>query len=172
MNILEDRLIICGVDDVPDYNLYRITHMLSVANPGAEIHRPMWFSGEYLELYFGDVDSESDAAQWGTKAPVDADVRHAVDFIVHAWRINTSRVLVHCDYGASRSPALAYVALAKKLGPGHEGKTLQVILNIQPSAVPNKLVVQLGDELLERHGALLKPLNKLYSKISKELLLK
>lgn len=132
MNILEDRLIICGLDEVPDYHSHHITHMLSVANPGARIVRPAWFSGEYLELYFGDVNSESDAAQCRTIAPSGEDVRRAIDFIVQAWRISTSKVLVHCDYGASRSPAIAYVALAKELGPGFEGKALKII-NEYPS---------------------------------------
>jgi predicted protein tyrosine phosphatase len=77
-------------------------------------------------------------------------------------------ILIHCDYGASRSPALAYVALANELGEGSGEKALQIILNIRPDSVPNKMVVQLGDALLKRNGELLKPVYELYRQINEE----
>jgi predicted protein tyrosine phosphatase len=144
--------------------------MVSIANPGGRIAQINWFTGEHLVLFFGDVVSEADAAQCKTQAPTLKDIRHAVEFISKAWRIKTANVLIHCDYGASRSPALAYVALAKELGPGMEEKALQTILQIQPDAVPNNLVIQLGDFLLERQGALIRPLKKMYDDLNDEIL--
>jgi hypothetical protein len=57
MDIINYRLVICGVDEVPDYRNHQITHMVSIANSKGFITRPAWFTGEYLELYFGDVVS-------------------------------------------------------------------------------------------------------------------
>ena len=74
-----------------------------------------------------------------------------------------------CDQGASRSPALAYVFLADQLGSGREASALELVIKIRPTAVPNRLVVQLGDVLLDRDGALLTPLRLLFQKMNEEL---
>jgi len=77
--------------------------------------------------------------------------------------------LVSCAYGASRSPALAYVFIADQLGAGRETEAFRMILSLRPNAVPNGLVVRIGDALLKRGGALLQPLQELYEKINAEL---
>lgn len=163
------RLIICAADNVPEYRTHGITHILTIANPGVDVVRPAWFTGEHLVLYFGDVVSEADAEQCKTKAPTTEDIRQAVEFTAQAWGADAAKVLIHCDYGASRSPAVAYVALAAKLGPGMEEHAFRIIEKIRPEAVPNKLTVQLGDDLLCRNGALMVPLNKMFSALNDEI---
>jgi predicted protein tyrosine phosphatase len=160
------RLFVCGADELDRHQLPPPTHLITVANPGAAPSRPSWFKGEHLQLFFGDVISEADAAQCRTKAPTLEDVRRALGFFRGAWRTLHSVVLVSCSYGASRSPALAYVFLADQLGVGREAEAFAVMLNIRPNAVPNDLVVRLGDRLLERPGALLAPLRELYRSIN------
>jgi len=171
MDTIAERLVICGVDEVSKYRYHHITHMLSVTNPKTKTIRPKWFTGEHLELYFGDVISASDAAQCKTIAPSIDDVARAVNFMSSAWSVSGSKVLIQCDYGASRSPALAYVAFTNEMGVGSEEKAFQAVLDIQPSAVPNMLIVQLGDEFLKRNGALLIPLYEHYKQITKEFTL-
>ncbi len=122
-----------------------------------------------MPLCFGDVVSEADARRLNTSAPSRADIQHAVEFFRAAWAGDNSRILVTCDYGASRSPALAYLFLADQLGAGQEDKAFQLMLALRPDAVPNGLVVRLGDLLLGRHGALLKPLKQLYAQMNAEL---
>lgn len=168
MDSIKDRLVICGVDEVSTYRNHNITHIVSIANPRALIVRPAWFTGEYLELYFGDVISTGDAAQYKTLAPTIDGVAEVLDFMSRAWAVSDSKILIHCDYGASRSPALAYVALANELGACYEDMALQKILEIRPESVPNKMVVQLGDSLLKRNGKLLKPVYELYKLITDE----
>jgi predicted protein tyrosine phosphatase len=141
-----------------------------VSNPNARPEPHPWFSGPHLDLYFGDVTSKADADQYGTLPPTAKDVRQAVTFMVEAWREGSSLVLVHCDHGASRSPALAYVAVAHLLGPGAEAEALEAVLAIRPCAVPNSLVVRLGDALLKRQGALIEPLRRLNRRLSDQLL--
>ncbi len=70
-----------------------------------------------------------------------------------------------CDYGASRSPAIALIILADRLGPGQEQKALQQVLDVRPDAIPNNLVVELGDNLLHRNGALRRSLDDLYEEV-------
>lgn len=130
---------------------------------------PSWFNGSRLHLQFGDVASEADAESWKTRAPNVEDIRQAVQFFRDAWLAADSRILISCDYGASRSPALAYVLLADHLGPGHEAEAFRFIEEIRPTAVPNGLIVRLGDALLARGGALLAPLKEFYAKLNTEL---
>jgi predicted protein tyrosine phosphatase len=128
-----------------------------------------WFRGARLQLWFGDVISEVDAKRCGTKAPTITDVREALIFFRDAWRAAKTKILIQCDYGASRSPALAYVCVADQLGAGQESVAFEIVMKIRPNAVPNKLVVELGDQELARNGGLLQPLRELYSKINEEI---
>jgi predicted protein tyrosine phosphatase len=171
MDTIADRFVICGAIEVPNYQRQNITHLLSVANTKTSTLRPKWFAGELLELKFDDIIFVSDATRCNTIAPSIDDVARTVDFMSRAWSVSESKVLVHCDYGISRSSALAYVAVTNELGVGSEEKALQTVLKIQPSAVPNILVVQLGDEFLKRSGALLKPLYEHYKQIMKKFTL-
>jgi len=95
--------------------------------------------------------------QCRTRAASSDDVRQAIIFHRIARLQEQSSILVSCDYGASRSPGLAYVLLADQYGSGHEAEALRTVLAIRSGAVPNSLVVKLGDQLLNRQGALLAP---------------
>ncbi|CAN5710472.1 hypothetical protein BH09VER1_BH09VER1_44270 [soil metagenome] len=143
--------------------------MVCIANPGAVSAKPDWFEGEYLQLWFGDVVSEADAVQCKTQAPRLEDVRKALEFFRAGRGTPDSQFLISCDYGASRSPALAYVFAADELGPGREAEALDLVMRMRPEAVPNVLVVRLGDVVLKREGALLRPLKRLYAKINEGL---
>jgi predicted protein tyrosine phosphatase len=90
-------------------------------------------------LWFGDVFSEADARQCRTKAPTIEDIRKALVFFRDAGQQIHSKILFTCDYGASRSPALAYLCLADQLGAGREEEAFTRVMNIRPDAVPNGL---------------------------------
>ena len=155
---------VCGADELHVYSDKRLTHLITIANPGVIKHPPDWFSGEHLALSFGDVVSESDALQCKTKAASSDDIRQSIVFFRAARKQQeTVSLLITCDYGASRSPALAYVLLADQYGDGYEVDALNSLLAIRPDAVPNLLVVSLGDQLLRRNGALLAPLQDYFS---------
>lgn len=165
----QQRLFICGFDERTDYQSRLISHLVSVANPGAAPSKPDWFKGAHLQLWFGDVVSEVDAKRCKTSAPSSEDIQRAVEFFREAWAVRDSKVLVSCDYGASRSPALAYLFIADQFGAGRETEAFSLVLDIRSVAVPNVLVVRLGDAFLRRGGALLAPLKELYAKVNAEL---
>jgi len=142
---------------------------VSIADPRAAPSKPTWFKGAHLQLWFGDVISEVDAKRCKTSAPSIEDVQRAVEFFRDAWLARESNILVSCDQGASRSPALAYLFIADQLGPGREAEAFSLMLDIRSVAVPNGLVVRLGDTFLRRNGALLAPLKAFYAKINAEL---
>jgi predicted protein tyrosine phosphatase len=142
---------------------------VNITNPGAAVSTPSWFKGAHLPLQFGDVVSEADAERWKTRAPNGEDVRQALEFFRDACSAADSRVLISCDYGASRSPALAYVLMADQFGPGREAEAFRLIVEIRPTTVPNGLIVRLGDAHLMRGGALLAPLMEFYETLNAEL---
>jgi len=169
MNQIQQRLFICGSDERIEYLSHQITHLITIANPGVDSFRPSWFQGAHLELHFGDVASEVDANHYKTTTPCISDIQRSVYFFRDAWSTKDSRVLISCDYGASRSPALAYILLADHLGVDHEIEAFRIIMEIRPEAVPNSLIVRLGDVFLKRDGALFTHLKDLHDKINAEL---
>ncbi len=166
---VRQRLFICGSDECTPYQYRQISHLLKVGNPGAPLAKPTWFNGQYLELRFGDVTSEADARRCQSQVAAQEQIRQAMEFFRSASGVSESRMLVTCEYGASRSPALAYLFIADELGPGFESEALHLMLQIRPEAVPNAWVVHLGDAFLQRHGALLEPLKKFHSRLNAEL---
>lgn len=153
-----DRIIVCAAEEVSNYRQAGITHIISIANPGNTIIQPEWFLGTSLQLYFGDVISLDDAKQCKTLPPTPEIVQSAVEFARRVFSESKTKLLVHCDYGASRSPALAYVVLADLLGRGLENESFAMIISSRPEAVPNSFIVKIGDKLLNREGALIQPL--------------
>jgi len=150
-------LIICAADDVANFDSHSVTHIIAIRNPGSPFVCPDWFKGPFIKLNFGDVVSEKDAQACKTLPPTLEQIRDAVSFTATAFSSPSSKLLIFCDYGASRSPALAYVILAAYAGPGREAECLERIVSIRPEAVPNALVVRIGDAFLQRDGALLSP---------------
>src|SRR5690349_2684078 len=170
MHHFKQRLFICGFEERAEYQSRNISHLITIANPGAALSQPSWFKGAHLQLRFGDVISDADARRCKTTAPCLGDLQQAIEFFREAWVPPGSKILISCDHGASRSPALAYVLLADQLGAGREAEAFAAVLDIRSVAVPNGLVVRLGDAFLKRNGALLAPLKDFYAKINAELI--
>jgi len=165
---LQGRLLILGSEDLRRRPGQAVSHLLRIINPGNKGDVPVWFSGAVLDLWFGDVTSVEDAECHRTTPPTAADIRQGIAFAHAAWQ-GDGAVLFSCDYGASRSPAMAYAALAAHLGPGAEQQALEIVISVRPEAVPNRLVVQIADDLLGCRGKLLLPLKAYYRKIEREI---
>ena len=60
-------------------------------------------------------------------------------------------LLIHCWAGISRSCAAAYI-LACDRNPGHEQEIAVDLRRRAPFATPNRLMVQLADDMLVRGG--------------------
>ena len=84
--------------------------------------------------------------------PNESHVRAALTF---ARECDETSVLVHCHAGMSRSPAIALAILADWLDQGHEEEAVRQLLKIARLCTPNKLIVEIADRLLGRHGKLI-----------------
>jgi predicted protein tyrosine phosphatase len=67
-------------------------------------------------------------------------------------------LLIHCWAGISRSSAAAY-AIACDRNPGFERAIANELRRRAPFVTPNRLMVRLADELLERDGRMVKAID-------------
>ncbi len=103
--------------------------------------------GGQLVLAFDDLDFDDGATPVATPA-------HVEDALAFG-RANAHRpLLVHCQAGQCRSPALALAILADRLGPGRETEAVEGLLAVRPQSAANLLVLSLADAALGRSGAL------------------
>lgn len=152
-------LIICGRLDAGRHLSIRekataITHVVSI---GADWDAPPdgfeVYSGIKLRLTFDDVL----VTKGSRRAPGEDDIQSLIAFArdIHS---PAPTVLVHCGEGQSRGPAAAYVMLCAWMGPGAEEKVAAMVRGLRVGCVPNRRMIELGDEALGRGGAMLRAL--------------
>jgi len=79
-------------------------------------------------------------------------------------------VLVHCHGGVCRSTATAFVLKAIELGPGKEEEAAAWVMETFSQAVPNLLICELADALLERDGKLLEAIEAFDDEMNRRVL--
>lgn len=79
-------------------------------------------------------------------------------------------VLVHCHGGTCRSTATAFVLKAMELGTGKEEEAAKWTMETFPQAVPNLLICELADDLLERDGRLLEAMRAFEPEMNRRVL--
>lgn len=127
----------------------RIRHLVSIGDPA---DRPPAGYGRIiskLRLLFHDLEEDTDL-EFGP-------ARHHIEALISfVRRISNEggQLLIHCGAGISRSTAAALIVYAVWLGPGREEDAVAAMLRAKPDAFPNRLMVRLADELLERNGSL------------------
>jgi predicted protein tyrosine phosphatase len=149
-----------------------VTHILSIDSPGFTTPTPDWFSGVHKHLSFDNVLSLKDARALNAKEPTTADIREVLKYgrecLIES-RAEPTHLLIHCRYGASRSPAAAYAILCLWLGDGREVQARDLLLRIWPEAVPNLLIVAYADKLLRREGKMVEAMQALYDQLVEEI---
>jgi predicted protein tyrosine phosphatase len=128
---------------------HRPSHVLTLLSPGHENnadHEPPF--EQHLQLYFHDIAEARD----GLIAPGRGTVAAMLDF-AQGW--NAERpMLVHCWAGISRSSAAAYM-IACARNPGRERDIADELRVRAPFATPNRLMVALADDVLQRSGRMI-----------------
>ena len=106
-----------------------------------------------LILQFDDINKPMD----DYVVPQMSHIKRALEF---ADKIEDGSLLIHCRAGISRSSAIALAVIAKRLGSGKEEAAVNTLEHINPNCRPNKSIVEMTDELLERDGKLYKEVNE------------
>jgi predicted protein tyrosine phosphatase len=150
------RLSVCAAADLEEYS-----------------HRtPDWFSGVHKNVFFHDVLSRAEADALSAREPTAAIIREVLEYgrecLIES-RAGPTHLLIHCTYGASRSPAAAYAILCLWLGKDREVQAKDLLLRIRPEAVPNILVIAHADKLLRREGKMVEAIQALNDQLIEEI---
>lgn len=130
---------------------HKSREMVTLIAKEQAFHRPAVISADrHLTLEMNDITFKGNDK---LIAPDDVHIQTLIDF-AREWD-QSAPLLVHCWMGVSRSPAAAIiVALAVK--PEEDDAILAARLRtVSPFATPNARIIEIGDRLLERNGALI-----------------
>ena len=133
---------------------YRPSHLVTLLSPEHMIETPAGIDAQrHLRLALNDV-----AETWAGEAPPEAS--HVEDLLTfgRAWS-GESPLLVHCWAGISRSTAAAFILLCDRFGPGSEQAIARRLRTQAPHAYPNRLLVRIADQMLDRSGRMVDAVN-------------
>ena len=154
------NLTICGVDELPDQEGKRWTHVISIWDKVflydiacCEKVKAVAPRAQLLFTYFEDTDDPSNP-----DAPMIRDVKRILDFTNQLPA--KAKVLVHCRAGISRSTATAYAILCQHSPPGKEMENLLHVQSLRDFVMPNRLIIELADKVLKRRGGMLLHLHR------------
>lgn len=148
------RLTICGIDELGRHCGARVSHVVSILDPG--ISEPAAFADydrhRRLELRFHDI---IDAVP-GWVAPQREDVETLLAFgRTLGDDPAEAHLLVHCHAGVSRSTAAAVLLWAQACPERPAEAVLAAMAGLRPQAWPNLRLIEFGDALLGRGGDLI-----------------
>jgi predicted protein tyrosine phosphatase len=136
---------------------HKAREMVTLIAKEQAFHRPAVISAErHLTLQMNDITFK------GTDkliAPDDVHVQMLIDF-AHKWD-QSAPLLIHCWMGVSRSPAAAIIAALALYPEQDEGALAARLRDVSPYATPNARIVEIGDRLLGRGGALVAAIKKI-----------
>jgi predicted protein tyrosine phosphatase len=157
------RISVCGIEELSGHCETGVSHVLSILDPDWPVPEAFGVFGEHakLELRFHDV-IEADIA--GTTPPREEDVSALLAFgrDLMAEPPPEAHLLVHCHAGVSRSTASMALVLAQGLPDIGADRVFAEVLRIRAQAWPNLRIVEMGDALLGRGGALVAAAGELY----------
>ncbi len=144
------QLTICGIDELGLHCEGRVTHVLSILDPGWP--NPEAFNTfnphQRLELRFHDVIDVGP----GWIAPERQDVERLLAFGRELTQGRETHLLIHCHAGVSRSTAAATLILAQTRPERPAEEALLAVVHQRPRAWPNLRILELGDAVLGRRG--------------------
>jgi predicted protein tyrosine phosphatase len=143
-------------DDLPSFRPTHLIGILDPAMPPPAAYERHPVGQESLVLRFRDSEAE---ASHGATAEQIAAIVALIDRAASASAGEASRLFIHCHAGASRSTAVAYLALVRQHGVAAAEAAFAELLRLTRKPWPNRRIVDLGDALFGGSGRLLVPLD-------------
>jgi predicted protein tyrosine phosphatase len=146
------HITVCGIAELEGHSAVGVTHVLSILDPGFPDPDAFGAFGEHerLDLRFHDITEERPGMRLAQREDVTALLQFGRDLL----REPRAHLLVHCHMGISRSSAAMALILAQARPDRPALEALAEVRRIRPRIWPNLRVIELGDELLGRSGAL------------------
>ncbi len=149
------RISVCGIEELTGHCETGVSHTLSILDPEWPVPEAFGAFGEHakLELRFHDVVEEGIP---GTLPPREEHVAALLAFgrELTAEPPPEAHLLVHCHAGVSRSTASMALILAQGRAEAGPARVFGELRRIRPHAWPNLRILEMGDALLGRGGAL------------------
>jgi predicted protein tyrosine phosphatase len=125
----------------------RVSHLVTLINGETPISTPPSVGPDrHLKLSMNDICEPQD----GLVLPCENHVSDLIDFTLEWDR--KAPLLIHCWAGISRSTAAAFISLCALNPDADEHGLARVLRRASPTAFPNRRLVALADEALERRG--------------------
>lgn len=153
-------ITICGIDELAGHCSLAASHVLSILDPEWPVPDAFgtWGEHEKLELRFNDIIAETP----GMIAPSADDVAALLAFGRDVVGSRASHLVVHCHAGISRSTASMALILAQAMPAVPADEILSTVHGIREKAWPNLRMIELGDAMLGRGGALAAATSRLH----------
>jgi predicted protein tyrosine phosphatase len=153
-------LTICGVHELPDHEGTAWTHVISIWDKNfihdlacREKVNEIAPGAKTLFCFFEDT-----ANREHPDSPRLQDVERILAF-TSKLPVN-AKVLVHCRAGVSRSTATAYAILCQHSATGMEMENLLHVETLRTLVMPNRLIIEWADQVLQRKGGMLLHLHR------------
>lgn len=150
-------ILVSPLSAVPEtMRAYQPSHLISLLSPEFMIETPGGFPPErHLRLSMHDIATPEP----GKAHPCEDHVSAILEF-ARGWDAKRP-LLVHCWAGVSRSQATAFSILCDRAWRGAEYRIAREIRARAPHAYPNRLMVRLADDMLERNGNMVKAVEEM-----------
>lgn len=157
-------LSVCGLEELAGHRDSRITHILSILDPG--IPDPTAFDAydrhHRTTLRFHDIIEPVPGMILPTREDVATIVAFGEELVDDLEEGREGHLLIHCHMGISRSTA----AMTTMLAMAHPDETDEALVArlvaIRPHAWPNALMIGFADDILGRGGRLSEAVSRLH----------
>ena len=132
------------------------THILTVMGKIDRVQRFAWMPPDnHLMVSMDEIKTPTD----GFVAPSTEHIDRVLTF-VRGWD-RRAPLVVHCYAGISRSTASAFAAACALNPHRDEAEIARGIRMASPSAYPNRLIVALADQALQRNGRMVRAIEQI-----------
>lgn len=159
-------LTICGLEELDGHSGSRVTHVLSILDPGWPDPAGFgsWEKHDRLLLRFHDIIDPIDDQVLPEPEHVAEILGFADTIEADAGVRENGHLLIHCHMGISRSTAAMTMLLAQAYPDEPEDAIVARLTAIRPQAWPNLRMIGFADEMLSRDGRLSAAVSRLHAR--------
>jgi predicted protein tyrosine phosphatase len=154
-------MTVCGIDELEGHCAIGATHVLSILDPEFPVPEAFGQYGEHarLELRFHDIIDPAPGMILPSREHVAAILAFGRSLAAEP---QPARLIVHCHAGISRSTASMALILAQAMPDQPASTALAMVHAIREKAWPNLRIIEIGDAMLGRGGALVDAAHRIY----------